>query len=86
MERLQATGATADNLTTLVRGMQARLLFDLCYLLGEPSISEPALFHLGWALVETTDDQKPAHALAFMSPCCRPTRLEREMRLRRREG
>src|SRR5262245_53327918 len=36
LERLREKGATAAELTDLVRSMQAQLLFHLCYLLEDP--------------------------------------------------
>ncbi len=36
--------------------MQARLFFDFCYLLADPSIFESSVEDLAWALVETDDD------------------------------
>lgn len=39
--RLRARGATDQELTDLVRGMQAELLFSFCYLLSDPGELEP---------------------------------------------
>jgi hypothetical protein len=64
--RLLAAGVRAEDLTQLVRGMQARLLFQLCYLLSDPSLLEPELDGIGWALVSDDDDgqdPKPLQAL-----------------------
>src|SRR6478735_1681142 len=36
LRALRARGATDEEVTDLVRGMQARLLFDFCYLLEDP--------------------------------------------------
>lgn len=56
---LLASGASRDDLTDLVRGMQAQLLFDVCYLLDDPSLEEPELADLGWSLVETDEELEP---------------------------
>ena len=57
--RLLDAGAERRDLIDLVRGMQARLLFDLCYLLDDPAAVEPELEPLGWCLVETDEDFEP---------------------------
>lgn len=59
LERLLTAGATRDDLSDLVRGMQAQLLFNLCYLLEDPSLPEPELAEIGWALVETDANLEP---------------------------
>ena len=59
LARLLAAGAARDDLIDLVRGMQARLLFDICYLLEDPGFTEPQLGTIGWALVETDDEFEP---------------------------
>jgi hypothetical protein len=57
--RLLKTGASRDDLADLVRGMQAQLLVDFCYLLDDPSLTEPELGDVGWALVETDSEFEP---------------------------
>jgi hypothetical protein len=55
---LRNRGATDSEITDLVRGMQARLLFALCYLLedcGELEEEVPS-GGWGWKLFETDDD------------------------------
>lgn len=59
LARMQAKGVAREDIVDLVRGMQARLLFDFCYLLADPSIVESSVEDLGWALVETDDDFEP---------------------------
>ena len=59
LERLIAAGASRDDLTEVVRGMQAELLFGFCYLLEDPSIEEPEAAHIGWVLVEADEDGAP---------------------------
>ena len=49
---LRQRGATNDEITDVVRGMQAELLFSLCYLLGDPGFGEPEVTGVGWALAE----------------------------------
>lgn len=59
LAKMQAKGVAREDIVDLARGMQARLLFDFCYLLDDPSISESSADELGWALVETDDDFEP---------------------------
>jgi len=59
LKRLLKAGAARDDLSDLVRGMQAQLLFNLCYLLEDPSIGESGLSEVGWALVETDSKFEP---------------------------
>lgn len=59
LARMQAMGVSREDIVDLTRGMQARLLFDICYLLGDPSIREPGVEDLSWALVETNEDFEP---------------------------
>ncbi len=59
LARMLAAGASRENIVDLTRGVQARLLFDICCLLADPSISEPSVNDIGWALVETDDDFEP---------------------------
>jgi hypothetical protein len=59
LSRLLEAGASRDDLADLVRGMQAQLLFDFCYLLDDPSLTEPELADIGWTLVETGSAFQP---------------------------
>ena len=59
--RLIKAGAARDDLSDLVRGMQAQLLFNLCYLLEDPSLVEPELVEVGWTLVETDGEFAPTN-------------------------
>jgi hypothetical protein len=59
LSRLLAGGASRGDLADLVRGMQALLLFHICYLLDDSSLEEPELANVGWSLVETDEDLEP---------------------------
>jgi hypothetical protein len=59
LKRLRDTGASESDLVDLVRGMQAQLLFHICYLLDDPSIDDRELSEVGWALVETDAEFAP---------------------------
>lgn len=52
LARLLAKGATDDDMTELVRAMQAELLFSFCYLLEDPGEVEDAVSGIAWALVQ----------------------------------
>jgi hypothetical protein len=56
LAKLRERGATDAELTDLVRGMQAELLFSLCYLLEDPGDLEPEVSHIAWALAEVDDE------------------------------
>ncbi|MGE0191584.1 MAG: hypothetical protein AB7T63_06025 [Planctomycetota bacterium] len=58
LRRLRSHGATDNDLTDVVRGMQAQLLFNLCYLLEDPGLSEEGL-DVAWALFQTDRDGLP---------------------------
>jgi hypothetical protein len=64
LARLIASGADEADISEVVRGMQASLLFALTYLLSDPQLDDPALERaglagLGWMLVETDAEGEP---------------------------
>jgi hypothetical protein len=56
LQSLRARGATDEELTDLVRGTQAELLFRICYLLEDPGDVEPEFSDVAWALVQVDGD------------------------------
>jgi hypothetical protein len=56
LKKLRARGATDEEITDVVRGMQAQLLFSLCYLLGDPCDVEPEVANVAWSLVQIDDE------------------------------
>ena len=58
LKKLRARGATDDEITDLVRGMQAELLFSFCYLLEDPGDVEAEVADIAWALTQVDDDGK----------------------------
>ena len=56
LRSLRSRGATDEELTDLVRGMQAELLFQFCYLLEDPGDVEPEVADVVWSLVQVDDD------------------------------
>lgn len=59
LKKLKDRGITDGAITDLVRGMQAKLLFSLCYLLEDPAIDDPAGQGVRWRLVEVTEKGQP---------------------------
>jgi hypothetical protein len=53
LKRMRARAVTDEEITAVVRGMQARVLFNFCYLLEDPGDVEPEVADLRWAFVET---------------------------------
>jgi len=56
LKRLRARGATDEDITDVVRGMQAQFLFSLCYLLEDPGEIEPEVEDVGWVLAQVDGD------------------------------
>jgi len=58
LARLLELGAAEEDIVDLVRGMQAELLFKLCYLLEDPGDVEPEVEEVRWCLVQTDGEGK----------------------------
>jgi hypothetical protein len=85
LTKLRARGATDDEITDLVRGMQARLLFDLCYLLEDPGDVEPEFEGVSWALVQVDESGNVLRSIdALHESVLETDPTGREMRPRRR--
>jgi hypothetical protein len=52
LERCLQKGCSREDLLEIARTAQWQLLHAICYLLSDPSIEEPELQHIAWALVE----------------------------------
>ena len=63
LKALLATGATEADLTNLVRGMQAQLLFHLCYLLEDANLAEEQVRDIQWGLFLLDSDGRPTKPL-----------------------
>lgn len=63
LKRLQAHGASASDLSDVVRGMQAQLLFDLCVLLSDPGQLEPEVEDVAWTLVQVSPEGEVLSAI-----------------------
>jgi len=57
--RALAAGAAKDDLAEIARAAQAELLFQLCYLLEDPSLEEPELQGVAWGLFQVDEDGNP---------------------------
>jgi hypothetical protein len=64
--RLRALGASDEDLTDLVRGMQAQVLFSFCYLLGDPGDLEDEVADVEWGLFQIDQDGQPVEALDLL--------------------
>jgi hypothetical protein len=66
---LRAKGATNEELTDLVRGMQAELLFGLLYRLGDPDLNDDtdlkaAGIDMSWGLFQVDDAGEPGVSIS----------------------
>jgi hypothetical protein len=84
LKKLRAKGGTDEEITDLVRGMQARLLFALCYLLEDPGDVEPEIADLAWTLVQVDDEGNALGTIAGLHESVLETDpTGRELRSRR---
>ncbi|ODT17050.1 MAG: hypothetical protein ABS54_17970 [Hyphomicrobium sp. SCN 65-11] len=87
LQRCLDSGASAQDLNDIVRGMQAELLFGFCYLLGDPMFTEAELAELGWGLFEVDGDGKPVQPIGGLHESVLDTDpTGREMRPRKEPG
>lgn len=52
-------GIAPQDLTAIARGVQAEMLFNLCYLLENPAFSESELQNFAWGLFEVDENDNP---------------------------
>ena len=57
--RLLARGGAEDDLTTVVRVMQWKLLSGLCYLLDDPGCVEAEVRDVAWRLFQVNENDEP---------------------------
>jgi len=62
LRKLKREGADLVAVADVVRGMQARLLFDLCYMLSDPD-SVAGNDSVGWSLVESDENEGSARVI-----------------------
>ena len=63
LTRLLSLGANEKDLTAVVRVMQWRLLFGLCYLLSDPGDVEDEVKDLAWGLFQVDEDGQPVASI-----------------------
>jgi hypothetical protein len=64
LERLIASGASNEDLTTVVRVKQWELLAALCYLLDDPGDIESEVQDIAWQLYQVDDKGQPTTAIS----------------------
>lgn len=64
IERVMGQGVRREDLTTIVRVMQLRLLFGLCYLLDDPGDLEDDVKSVWWRLFQVDERGEPVAAIA----------------------
>jgi hypothetical protein len=63
LHRMKESGVADRDITELVRGMQAELLFQFCYLLADPGVDEDAAQDVAWGLFSVDEDGAPKEAI-----------------------
>ena|SRR5881394_1040480 len=87
LAKLRKRGATDQELTDLVRGMQAELLFSFCYLLEDPGEVEPEVPHIAWALAQIDSEGNVVGSIGGLHESVLATDpTGREMRPRSSDG
>ena len=56
LKRALTKGVSPKDLTEIARGIQAQMLFQICYLLDDPQFREPELEEFAWGLFEVDND------------------------------
>lgn len=59
IDRVIDAGASEDDLTIIVRGMQAQTLFGMCHLIDDPGDLEPEVADMNWALFRIDENGRP---------------------------
>lgn len=59
LERCRNKGVSDDDLIEMARCLQGAMIFQVCYLLEDPSFSEPALEDVNWGLFQINDNDRP---------------------------
>src|SRR5262245_22730469 len=87
LQRLRGEGVQLEDLTDVVRGMQAQLLFNLCYQLEDPGDLEPEATDVAWALFSVDEDGQPTEQIGGLHESVLETDpTGREMRPRKLPG
>ena len=68
LKRLRAAGAADEDLTDLVRELQAHVLFGICFLLdGSPDLREPEVADINWTIFEVDQEGNPVLEFSGLS-------------------
>lgn len=59
LRRCLDKGVSAQDLNDIVRGMQTECLFNICYLLDDPMLTEKELVDFGWGLFQVDSAGNP---------------------------
>jgi len=74
LKRLRAAGAADEDLTDLVRELQAHVLFGICFLLdGSPGLQEPEVADINWTIFEVDQEGHPVLEFSGLSECVNET-------------
>ena len=83
LDRLLAQGASKKDLTTVVRVMQWRLLFSLCYLMEDPGLPDDEVGDIAWRLFQVDEEDQPIAPIGGLHESVLETEPSgREMRAR----
>lgn len=66
LKSLRARGATDEELTDLVRGTEAEMIFQLCYLLEDPGDLEAEVRDTAWGLFVLDENGAPVEPLSCL--------------------
>ena len=64
IKRLRESGASEEDLITVVRVMQWKLLSSLCYLLDDPGDLEDEVSDIAWRLFQVNSEGEPIAAIS----------------------
>lgn len=56
LRRAVSAGVAREDLSQIARGVQAELLFQISYMLGDNGLTEPELEGVGWGLFQTDEE------------------------------
>lgn len=59
LERMINAGTSKNDIVLVIKEMMARLLYDISYLVDDPSIEDEELEHIAWGLYEENEDMEP---------------------------
>jgi hypothetical protein len=66
LKTLRSLGAGDHEITDIVRGMQAALLFHMCYLLGEGGDLESKVLGVEWGLFQIDSNGRPLESISAL--------------------